>query len=188
MNNFGKKKLSTSLERECIDGFISRYKYTFNTNVLIENIEREAYYKIDNNASNDILIEELVNQFRITLKNVIKIEANEKITTDEISNMKKINIANSENVKNNTTKSTDTSIRPELVSALHELISNAPDAIEIDKCNNTKSTECTAVLDKIDQMLQQYYTHLKMHPDDSNKFTRGSIDAVVTLRSFIEKM
>lgn len=66
-----KKKLSYNIERVKVDGFICTYNYKFSTAQWLESVDNPEYFGISQNDFKEKVIDQLVNEFRISLNNVI---------------------------------------------------------------------------------------------------------------------
>jgi hypothetical protein len=71
METIGKKKLSGNIERTKVDGFSCLYQYTFSTNQWLESVDNMEYFNIDHNSTKQIVIDSLVDQFRLALNSVV---------------------------------------------------------------------------------------------------------------------
>jgi len=67
----GEKKLSYNIERVDVEGFRCRYVYKFSTNQWLESIDNMDYFGIDHDTIKQNVIDDLVNEFRLSLNNVI---------------------------------------------------------------------------------------------------------------------
>lgn len=65
------KKLSWNIERTEVQGFNCKYSYNFSTNQWLERIDNLEYFDISHNDIKEKVIENLVDEFRISLNNVI---------------------------------------------------------------------------------------------------------------------
>lgn len=65
------KKLSWNIERTEVQGFNCKYSYKFSTNQWLERIDNLEYFDISHNDIKEKVIENLVDEFRISLNNVI---------------------------------------------------------------------------------------------------------------------
>jgi len=68
---FGKKKLSFNIERTKVDDFTCIYQYKFRANQWLESVDNPLYFGIEHNEIKERLIENLVDEFRIALNNVV---------------------------------------------------------------------------------------------------------------------
>lgn len=66
-----KKKLSYNIERVKVEEFRCIYNYKFSTNQWLESIDNMEYFGISHNDLKEKVIEQLVNEFRISLNNVV---------------------------------------------------------------------------------------------------------------------
>lgn len=66
-----KTHLSYNIDRTEIDNFTCYYTYKFSTNIWLENIDNYEYFRIKHNDVKQRIIDQLVNEFRISLNNVV---------------------------------------------------------------------------------------------------------------------
>ncbi len=66
-----KKKLSHNIERTGLRDFNCNYLYKFSTNQWLENVDSYEYFGILHNETKQKIIDSLVEDFRISLNNVI---------------------------------------------------------------------------------------------------------------------
>jgi hypothetical protein len=87
-----KKKLSYNIERTSVDMEVPtrcHYVYKFVNNQWLESIDNFEYFGIDHNSVKQILIDNLVNEFRISLNNVVFGDPAGKDYVESIKNNKK---------------------------------------------------------------------------------------------------
>lgn len=66
-----KKKLSYNIERFKVEEFRCICNYKFSTNQWLESVDNMEYFGISHNDFKEKVIEQLVNEFRISLNNVV---------------------------------------------------------------------------------------------------------------------
>jgi hypothetical protein len=66
-----KKKLSYSIERVKVEGFRCTYNYKFSTAQWLESVDNPEYFGISQNDFKEKVIDQLVNDFRISLNGAV---------------------------------------------------------------------------------------------------------------------